>query len=148
MEYDVFVECAHADKTDRQKSMILLTIAGAQAIERERAFEYLPEQRDAQGVVTAAAETRYDPAVLKGNFRALCSPCRNVIVERHMFNSRCQEQGESISTYVSDLRIKASTCEFGALHVLVRDRIITGITSKRVRKHLLKESDLITNLPG
>jgi len=47
------------------------------------------------------------------------------------------------NSFVSDLRIKASTCEFDVLHdELVSDRIVTGITNTLGRKQLLKESEL------
>jgi hypothetical protein len=115
LEYEIFIECAHADKTDRQKAMILLNLAGPEAIERERAFEYLPEERGEDDAVVRRAQNRYDPAVLKQKFKELCSPRRNVIMERHMFNSRNQQSGEPFNAFVSDLIIKATTCEYGEL---------------------------------
>ena len=60
-----------------------------------------------------------------------------------MFNSRNQQSGEPFNAFVSDLRIKATTCEYGELKdELIRDRIVTGITKNNVQKQLLKEADL------
>ena len=53
---------------------------------------------------------------------------------------------EMIQSYVADLRILASTCEYGQLNdEFIRDRIVCGIFSDRVRKQLLKERDLNLN---
>lgn len=61
-------------------------------------------------------------------------------MERHKFNTRNQKEGESIQSYVADLRILASTCEYGALKDdLIRDKIVCGVASNTVRKQLLKE---------
>ena len=111
--------------------MILLNLAGSKAMERERAFQYLPD------------ESRYDPDTLKHKFKDLCSLLKNVIMERHIFNSRAQRPDEPINEFVSDLRIKASTCEYGDLaDELIRDRIVTGIRNDHIRKQLLKEHEL------
>ena len=103
----------------------------------------MPEERGEDDAVVRRAQNRNDPAVLKKKFKELCSPRRNVIMERHMFNSRNQQSGEPFNAFVSDLRIKATTCEYGELKdELIRDRIVTGITKNNVRKQLLKEADL------
>ena len=123
--------------------MILLNLAGSEAIEKERSFVYAPEQKDEKDVVIKPAESRYDPTVLLSKFTDLCSPRSSVIMERHLFNTRNQKPEESINSNVADLRIKAVTCKFGALHdELMRDRIVTGTINNTVRKALLKEVDL------
>jgi hypothetical protein len=144
-EYDIFIECVHAQKSKREKAMILLNLAGQEAIDRERAFVYFPEELNPvnNDEVLRAAETRYDHEVLKRKFKELCSPKKNVIMERHVFNTRFQKESEPINAYATDLRIKAASCEYGTLHdELIRDRIVTGITSDTVRKQLLKECNL------
>jgi hypothetical protein len=127
----------------RQKAMLLLNLAGHEAMEHERAFVYAPGIEAQAGVEVVAAESRFDVVVLKRKFREVCEPRRNVIMERHIFNSRKQATSESFENFLSDLKIKATTCEFGALHDdLVRDRIVSGIHSAYVRKQLLKEPNL------
>ena len=46
---------------------------------------------------------------------AHCIPRRNITWERHMFNTRRQRYGETTDQYVTDLKTKAQTCEFGDL---------------------------------
>jgi len=81
--------------------------------------------------------------VLKRKFAELCDPRGNVIMERHKLNTRVQKEGESFQSFVADLRILASTCEYGVLKdELIRDKIVCGFSSWHVQKQLLKERDL------
>ena len=58
-----------------------------------------------------------------------CNPRRNITFERHKFFTCIQEPTESIDQYVTELRTKASTCEFGELcKSLIRERIVCGIS--------------------
>ena len=64
-------------------------------------------------------------------------------MERHKFNTRIQKEGESFQAFVADLRILANTCEYGILKdELIRDKIVCGVSSRHVRKQLLKEREL------
>ncbi len=61
-------------------------------------------------------------------------------MERHKFNTRNQKDAES---YVTNLHILADTCKYGMTKdEFIRDKIVCGITSDRVRKQLLKERTL------
>lgn len=144
-EYDIFIAAAHYDKPARTRAYILLNIAGAEAIERERSFAYAAEVREPgeDGQLISAAESREDPECLKRKFREICTPQCNKTMERHKFNSRNQRQGETIESFVSDLRIKAKTCQFGDLtDELICDKMVCGITSDSLRKSLLRDSEL------
>ena len=44
-----------------------------------------------------------------------CMGQTNVIYERFCFNNRKQESGESIDTYLTALKKKKKTCNFGLL---------------------------------
>jgi len=93
--------------------------------------------------VITPAESRQNVETLKQKFSELCTPKKNITMERHMFHSRSMAVGESFNDFVSDLRIRAQTCEFGVLHEeMIRDRIVTGHNNNAVRKQLLKETDL------
>lgn len=49
----------------------------------------------------------------------------------------------SISQYVTELKLRAKSCEFGLLQEsLIRDRIVCGITSDAMREKLLREGDV------
>ena len=64
-------------------------------------------------------------------------------MERYKFNTRNQKSEEKYQSYFADLKTLAQTCEYGALKdELIRDRVVCGIISDKVRKALLRESDL------
>ena len=76
-------------------------------------------------------------------FEEYCTPRKNITLERHIFNTRVQRTGETIDQYVTDLRKKANSCEFGMLHdSLIRDRIVCGISDDHTRSRLSREADL------
>jgi hypothetical protein len=85
---------------------------------------------------------RKHPKFLK-KFDEYCKPKRNLTVERHIFNSRMQQPGESFDQYVTDPRLKVKTCEYGAMaDEMIKDRIVVGVQSDIVRGRLLREKDL------
>ena len=58
-------------------------------------------------------------------------------------NTRNQKAGESIDRYITDLRTKGKTCEFGTLcESLIHDRVVCGIMDDKLRARLLRESEL------
>ena len=68
----------------------------------------------------------------------------NETFERYTFNSRNQEENESIDAYVTALRTLSKTCNFcDCMHnSIIRDRIVLGMKDKRTRKRLLRERKL------
>ena len=51
--------------------------------------------------------------------------------------------GESIEAFVTQLRLKAKTCEFGNHEEsLIRDRIVIGCQEARLQERMLREPDL------
>ena len=68
----------------------------------------------------------------------------NETLERHLFNSRCQEEGELFDDFLTDIKILSKNCGFcGSCHdSLVRDRIVAGISDDQLRKRLLSDSKL------
>ena len=113
------------------ESATLLHVAGEEALEIYNTFTW-DNDGDDKKVDTIMAK-----------FEAYCNPRKNVTWERHVFNTRNQQPGETIDQYVTDLRTKAKTCEFGTLtDSLIRDRIVGGITSDSTRSRLLQKADL------
>jgi hypothetical protein len=54
-----------------------------------------------------------------------------------------QQAGESFDQYVTDLRLKVKTCEYGTMaDDMIKDRIVVGVQSDIVRGRLLREKDL------
>ena len=81
--------------------------------------------------------------VLFRKFEEYCNPRRNITSERHKFFTCVQQPTENIDQYVTELRTRASKCEFGELcERLIRDRIACGISCNTLREKQLQETDL------
>ncbi|KAJ8381360.1 hypothetical protein SKAU_G00021380 [Synaphobranchus kaupii] len=95
-EYDIFITAAHSEKPARTQAYILLNLAGSEAIERERSFVYAAEVRAPgdNGALITPAESKENPECLKKKFRDICNPQTNITMERHKFNTRCQNKGQ------------------------------------------------------
>ncbi len=71
------------------------------------------------------------------------SPKPSEIVQRYKFNSRYRQPGESVSTYVAELRALAEFCNYGtALNDMLRDRLVCGINDTQIQRRLLSEKSL------
>ena len=71
------------------------------------------------------------------------NPKPSLIVSRYRFNTRDRRQGESISTFVAELRGLAEHCQFGStLNDMIRDRLVCGISDSRIQRRLLQETEL------
>ena len=94
--------------------------------------------------LTAEEATKLETIVNK--LEAYYSPKKNVTYERYIFNA-CAQNGRSVDAFVTVLRQKAKTCEFGTLQdSLIKDRIVCGIDSDRVRERLLRNNEV--NITG
>ena len=69
-------------------------------------------------------------------------PKPSVIMERFKFNSRVRQPGESIATFVAQLRQLSQKCGFKDLDDQLRDRLVCGIGDQEIQKRLLSESTL------
>ena len=77
--------------------------------------------------------------VLSNHFNPTPSP----IVQRFKFNSRVRQSGESVATYVAELKLLGEHCGFAdRLNEMVRDRLVCGINDPHIQRRLLQESDL------
>ena len=71
------------------------------------------------------------------------NPAPSETVQRSRFHSRFRKQGETVATFVSELRSLAKFCNFGAtLDNMLRDRIVCGINNGKIQQRLLAEKTL------
>ena len=72
-------------------------------------------------------------------------PVKNTIYERAKFNSMVQ--GDlSIHQFIVKLQSQAGYCEYGAMKdELIRDRIVVGVSDKKLRDYLIDLDDLDLN---
>ena len=68
---------------------------------------------------------------------------RNVIYERGRFNSRKQEKGEPVDSFITDLRALAEHCNYKDLHdEMIRDRIVVSLRDAALSEKLQLDSKL------
>uniref|UniRef100_A0A8C5MQE6 Reverse transcriptase/retrotransposon-derived protein RNase H-like domain-containing protein n=1 Tax=Leptobrachium leishanense TaxID=445787 RepID=A0A8C5MQE6_9ANUR len=97
--------------------------------------------------VNLTAEQQENVTAILQALEAYFKPAKNIIYERYVFGCCKQEEGESFDKFVTRLREKAATCEYGALKdELIRDKIVLGIASESARRRLLREHDLTLNI--
>ncbi len=121
-EWRVYSNAGLSAASKKVKAYTLLNLAGPEALDKFETFTF------------EDGEDREDPEVLVKKFDELCLPVKNVIMDRHTFNTTNQKQHESIQSYVSTLKIIAKKYEFGTLRdELIRDRLVCGIHSDTVR---------------
>ncbi|GFR96381.1 retrovirus-related Pol polyprotein from transposon 17.6 [Elysia marginata] len=108
----------------------LLSCIGRDAMDILDGFQLTEEQNnDMQEILDA--------------FEKYCIEETNESYERFVFNSRTQQEGESVDKYVAELRKLAKTCNFATLEEsFIRDRIITGIKCDITRRKFLQETNL------
>ena len=103
------------DKSSERKVALVLTTAGSQAIEIFNMFEF-----------TDGDEKKLSNVLEQ--FDAYCSPKKNEVYKRHVFRCRIQQQDESFDSYVTELRLKVKSCNYGDMQSsMLRDQIVFGI---------------------
>lgn len=76
-------------------------------------------------------------------FNDYCTPQKNEVYERYVFRSHMQKQCESFGAFLTDLKTKAQTCNFGELKdSMIRDQVVFGLYDKRVKEKMLCDSNL------
>ena len=83
-------------------------------------------------------------AAVVSKFEEYCIPRENTIYERFLFFTRDQRESETVDQYLMELRQIAANCDFESItpDQLLRDRLVTGTKTAKVRENLLKEKKL------
>ncbi|CAG2225151.1 unnamed protein product [Mytilus edulis] len=116
-----------------QKYALLLHTAGMNV---QDIFFTLPE---------GAGEGAYEKAV--SALDAYFTPLSNAPYERSIFRSMIQSSSETIEQYITRLRQRADTCDFGnqnAIDERIRDQIIDKCLSHHLRRKLLEKGRTLT----
>ncbi|XP_046392169.1 uncharacterized protein LOC124160378 [Ischnura elegans] len=67
----------------------------------------------------------------------------NIVYMRAKFNQRCQEEGEAVDEFISDLYRLIQYCEYGSLQDdLLRDRIVVGVYDAKLSQALQMDPGL------
>ncbi|UYV78028.1 hypothetical protein LAZ67_15003267 [Cordylochernes scorpioides] len=107
-----------------------MTIIGSDAQKIYRTFVLSPEE-------TKKVEE------IKKRFTNYFLPKKNYTMEHYNFNKLQQSMVESITEFITRLRLQASKCKFESLEdELIKDRVVVGIHDDHTREKLLSDPDL------
>ena len=122
---------ANGITSNDKKRSVFLTVIGARAYKQLRSL------------IAPAKPGETDFATLSDAMKDHYTPPPSEIVQRFRFNSRFRKPGESVSTYVAELRALAEYCNFGdTLSLMLRDRLVCGINDENTQRLLLAEKEL------
>ena len=69
---------------------------------------------------------------------------RNVIYNRYKFHSRVQSESETFDQFSTDLKMMVKDCKYAESDNMVRDRIVIGIRSHKIREKLINVGSELT----
>ena len=82
-------------------------------------------------------------SVVIGKFNSYFGKQRNVIYDRAKFNSRLQQEGESVEDFIYHVNALADHCGYGLLRdEMVCDRIVVGIQDAKLSQKLHMDPEL------
>lgn len=129
-ESEINLLSSEKEEKDEVKIVLLFNCFGRELLD---IYNTLPAEE--------ADKKKYKTLVSK--LQEYCEPKKHVTYERYVFNSRVQQAGETVDNFVTDLRKKATDCEFGDFKDdMIRDTIICGIGDETLRGRVLRQGDV------
>ncbi|CAB4005378.1 Hypothetical predicted protein [Paramuricea clavata] len=120
-------------ETEKVQCAILLHLIGDEALEVYNTFTF------------GEGEDRDKLSVLKKKFEDYVNCRKNTVFERYKFWECKQQEGETIDQFITELKTRAKSCEFGdQTDSMIRDRILFGVSDIRLKERLLRESSELT----
>lgn len=114
-------------KSDGEKSAYLMIWVGEHG-------------REVFGTWDLSEEDKGKPEEIRKRFSEYVEPKSNVVFNRYKFQCRVQQEGESCDQFITDLKILSADCDYGEeKNKMVRDRIVFGTASLKVREKLINE---------
>ena len=95
------------DSSSKMKNAILLTVAGNDTIELYNTFTFNAQQQEEDQTTP-----KYDQLIKKMD--DYCEPKKNETYERYIFRLRVQIENEPIDQFITDVKVKAKSCNYGA----------------------------------
>ena len=131
-DLDLYLVATEKDKKpDKVKSSILLTCIGPKGREIYNTFIFEPKENC---LVIQEIFKHFDD---------YCTPRKNITLLRHKFFTQHQQEGQCFDDFVTLLKTLSQDCEFGELRPsLIRDILIIGISSNKLRERMLREPNL------
>ena len=107
-------------------------------------YTFSSETRNIYESFNLKAPDSENPATIITALENFAKGIVNETMERHLFNSRSQDDGEKFDDYLTEIKILSKNCNFcdNCFESLLRDRIVNGVRSDAVRQKLLSEKKL------
>ena len=127
-KFDLYMIASEgANKPEAMQVAIFLHLIGDEGLQLFNTFTF------------AADTERAQLDIVKQTFATYCQPRKNIDYERYQFWKQSQATGETIDTFVTTLRTKAKSCEFGLQEEsMIRDQIWYHLLA-----HLLQMKDVL-----
>lgn len=126
---ELFMEATGKDQaSENQKIAILLNLIGDEGIEIYNTFKVDKKTAKFKEVVKL--------------FKDYCEPRKNVVYERYKFLNANQKEGQTIESFITELKSLVVSCEYKDEDDMVRDKLVMGIRDNGLRERLLNEKDL------
>ena len=98
--------------------------------------------RDVYNTWTLGGEERKKLKTFYDKFEGYVTPKANPA--RYKFHNKVQDQDKSVDQFVTELRLLAKDCGFSDTDEMIRDRIVFGTSSRKVRERLINEGATLT----
>jgi hypothetical protein len=130
-----FTASGKGKETEKVLCAILLHLIGNEGLEIYNTFTF----GEGEG------EDRDKLSVLKKKFEDYVNPRKNTVFERYKFWQCKQQKDETIGQFITVLKIRAKSYEFGdQTDSMILDRIVFGVSDIRLKERLLRESSELT----
>eukprot|EP00794_Sanderia_malayensis_P002412 gene2412-2781_t len=107
-------------------------------------YTFTDETRNVYESLNLSTDNTNDPNKILDALDTFSRGVVNETLERHLFNSRKQDDGEKFDDFLTDLKILSKNCNF--CHIcypgLLRSRIVGGIQDDKIRHSLLVDNKL------
>ena len=138
-DFTIFMEATESNaKADAVKVSMLLNLIGAKGVELYDTFTY----------DTVGDDKKLNKVLEK--FEEHVKLHKSVTVNRYVFFMCNQKENQTLEDYIKELTIKCNECGFDQdqdiKESLLRDRIISGISDKRLQEKLLRLEDTKSTL--
>ena len=101
------------------------------------------EEDDVLQLFKLSEENQKKYGIVKKKFEDYLLKQRNTIYQRAKFNSKKQEDGESVDRFITALYILAENSDFGSLYdEMIRDRIVVGIKDVKLSESMQLDESL------
>lgn len=133
-KFDNFLTVTELSKKSEETQVaVFLNLIGDDGLELFNTFDLTNDQKKSLNEV-------------KLKFESHCSPKKNVIFERFVFNSISQKEGQSFDSFLTELRKAVKSTGYKDKDDMIRDRIVMGVFSKDTQERLLRASDLTLDM--